>query len=163
MELTGSSAAGANAGRLLRAFRVKRFPVIHVQHISVRQGATFFLPDTIGAQIHESVAPNEGEPVFCKHYPNGFRETSLLEYLHGHHITHLVIAGMMTQMCVDTTARAAFDLGFRCSLAGDACAARDLSFEGVTVSAEHVQTAFLAALNGLFAQVLPVEKICKSL
>lgn len=163
MELVGSPQAGIQAGKLLAAFRRKPLPVIHVQHISARPGATFFLPDTPGVRIHDSVAPLAGEMVFRKNFPNSFRETPLLEHLRTHEITGLVIAGMMTQMCIDTSTRAAADLGFQCVLAHDACATKDLSFGGATVSAENVQTAFLAALNGLFARVLPVEEICVSL
>jgi len=163
MELAGSSTATAQAGNLLQAFRQKALSVIHIQHISTRPGVTFFLPNTAGVQIHKSVAPLSGEAVFQKHYPNSFRETRLLEHLRGHGITRLVIAGMMTHMCIDTTVRAAFDLGFSCVLAHDACATRALSFNGVSVSTESVQTAFLAALNGLFAEVLSVEEICSNL
>ena len=121
------------------------------------------MPNTAGVQIHESVAPNSGEAVFQEHYPNSFRETRLLEHLRENQISQLVIAGMMTHMCVDTTSRAATDLGFQCVLAHDACATRALSFNGDTVSAQSVQTAFLAALNGLFAEVLSVEEICTNL
>jgi nicotinamidase-related amidase len=163
MELEGSSTAAARAGKLTQAFRQKALPVIHIQHISKRPGATFFLPNTPGVQIHESVAPNSGEAVFQKHYPNSFRETRLLEHLRDHQISQLVIAGMMTHMCIDTTTRAATDLGFQCVLAHDACATKTLTFNGATVSAEGVQTAFLAALNGLFAKVLSVEEICTNL
>jgi nicotinamidase-related amidase len=163
MELAGSPQAGIQAGKLLDAFRRKSLPVIHVQHISTRPGATFFLPDTPGAQIHESVAPLAGETVFQKHFPNSFRETPLLAHLQALGATQLVIAGMMTQMCIDTSTRAAADLGFQCVLAHDACATKALSFDGDTVSAANVQTAFLAALNGLFARVLPVDEICASL
>lgn len=163
MELVGSPQAGIQAGKLLAAFRRKSLPVIHVQHISARPGATFFLPDTPGVRIHDSVAPLAGEMVFRKNFPNSFRETPLLEHLRTHEITGLVIAGMMTQMCIDTSTRAAADLGFQCVLAHDACATKDLSFGGATVSAANVQTAFLAALNGLFARVLPVEEICAGL
>ena len=163
MELVGSFAAAVQAGKLLQAFRQKAMPVIHIQHISTRPGSTFFLPNTAGVQIHESVEPDNGEAVFPKHYPNSFRETGLFEYLHEHQVSQLVIAGMMTHMCIDTTSRAANDLGFQCVLAHDACATRALSFNGVTVSAESVQTAFLAALNGLFAKVLSVEEICSGL
>lgn len=163
MELVGSSAAAARAGKLLRAFRERTLPVIHIQHVSERPGATSFLPDTPGVEIHESVAPNLGEAVFQKHYPNSFRETGLLEHLRNRQISHLTIAGMMTHMCVDTTVRAAADLGFTCVLAHDACATRALSFNGAAVSAESVQTAFLAALNGLFATVLSVDEIGNSL
>jgi nicotinamidase-related amidase len=70
---------------------------------------------------------------------------------------------MMTHMCIDTTTRAAADIGFQCLLAHDACATKELSFGGVKVSAEHVQTAFLAALNGLFAKVLSVKEMCGTL
>ena len=163
MELTGSVAAAEKAGLLLNAFREKGLPVLHIQHISTRPGATFFLPGTAGVQIHESVAPRPGEPVFQKQVPNSFRDTPLLGYLQEHRIPQLFIAGMMTHMCIDTTTRAAVDLGFSCMLAADACATRPLSFGGVTVSAENVQTAFLAALNGLFASVQPVHEIVRSL
>lgn len=158
MELPGSPAAGAKAGDLLRAFRQKGLPVVHIQHISTRRGATFFLPDTAGARIHECVAPAPGETVFRKNYPNSFRGTPLLEHLRGNGVTGLVIAGMMTQMCIDTTTRAAADLGFQCLLAHDACAASALSFGGVAVPAETVHTAFVAALNGIFARVLSADE-----
>jgi len=163
MELVGSVEAGLQAGRLLQTFRQKARPVIHIQHVSTRQGATFFLPDTTGVRIHDCVAPVGGETVFQKHYPNSFRDTPLLEHLRQHQITQLVIAGMMTQMCVDSTTRAAADLGFQCLLAHDACATRSLSFRNATVAAADVQTAFLAALNGLFAKVLSVEEVCATL
>lgn len=163
MELVGSPSAGMQAGRLLQAFRKKALPVIHMQHVSVRQGSAFFLPNTQGVEIHKNVAPDKGETVFQKNYPNSFRETPLLGHLHRLQITQLVIAGMMTHICIDTTVRAAADLGFQCVLAGDACATKALSFAGATVPAEDVQTAFLSALNGFFARVLSVEEVISSL
>ncbi len=99
----------------------------------------------------------EGETVIRKNYPNAFRETALLKTLRDG------VAGMMTQMCVDTTVRAAVDLGFRCRLAHDACATRDLTFADRTVPAADVQIAYMAALNGLFAEVLDTEAICSDL
>ena len=159
MELAGSSQAGLRAAALLAAFRDKALPVVHIQHVSTRPGATFFLPETHGVRIHESVTPADGETVFRKHYPNSFRETPLLEHLHRLQVGELVIAGMMTHMCVDSTTRAAADLGFQCQLAHDACATRSLAFSGNTIPAEQVHLAFLAALNGLFAKVLPVDEL----
>jgi nicotinamidase-related amidase len=163
MELVGSSIAGAKAGELLRVFRQKALPIIHIQHVSTRPGASFFLPNSVGVQIHEGVAPTSGEAVFPKNYPNSFYGTPLLQHLRDHQLSQLVIAGTMTHMCIDTTTRAAADLGFQCVLAHDACAARALSFGGATVSAENVHTTFLAALNGFFAKVLSVEEICADL
>ncbi|MBE0612440.1 MAG: cysteine hydrolase [Burkholderiales bacterium] len=153
MELEGSAQAGAQAAKLLDAFRKKGLPLVHVQHLSTRPGAGFFVPDTEGANIHSCVAPLSGETVVQKNFPNSFRGTPLLEILRGSDIDHLVIAGMMTHMCVDATTRAAFDLGFSCSLAHDACATRAVAFGDQSVPAAQVHVAFLAALNGLYAKV----------
>ncbi|HXS53624.1 MAG TPA: cysteine hydrolase family protein [Usitatibacter sp.] len=159
MELVGSPEAAAHAAGLLASFRDKRLPVIHVQHVSVRPGATFFLPDTDGVKIHESVAPLAGEAVIEKHFPNSFRETPLLDHLRKHGIDKLAIAGMMTHMCIDTTTRAAADLGFGCTLAHDACATRDLAFGAARVAARDVHNAFLAALSGPFAKVVAAKDV----
>ena len=161
MEVVGAEAAAAQAARLLAAFRARSAPIVHIQHIATRPGATFFRPDTSGAEIHESVRPAPGETLFRKHFPNSFRETPLLEHLRAAGISQLAIAGMMTHMCIDTTTRAAADLGFKCALAQDGCATRALSFGGVQVPAESVQAAYLAALNGLFARVVPAADLCR--
>lgn len=163
MELVGSSEAGTRAGKLIEAFRGKSLPVIHVQHISTRPGASFFVPGTTGVEIHPSVAPRDDEIIIRKNFPNSFRDTPLLQHLRDDKITRLVIAGMMTHMCIDSTVRAAGDLGFECVLAHDACATRALSFGGTTVPAETVHGAFLAALNGLFARVQAVDEVCAAL
>jgi nicotinamidase-related amidase len=163
MELPGAAGAGRRAAALLGAFREKGLPVVHIQHLANRPGATFFLPGTPGAEIHPDLLPRPGEGLFTKHFPSCFRETPLLEHLREQCIQVLVIAGMMTQMCIDTTTRAAADLGFACRVAHDACAARTQTFGGVTVPAEQVHAAFLAALHGTFAQVLSVEDILAAL
>ena len=153
MELEGSPEASLQAAKLLEAFRAKGLPLVHVQHVSNRPGASFFLPNTEGVNIHPNVAPRAGETVLQKDFPNSFRGTPLLEHVRALGVDHLVIAGMMTHMCVDATTRAAFDLGFSCSLAHDACATRAVAFGGQHVPAAQVHAAFLAALNGLYAKV----------
>ena len=163
LELAGSLQAVEQASRLLQAFRQKALPIVHIQHVAVRPGAAFFLPDTPGVQIHAAVAPLDGETVFQKHFPNSFRETPLRQHLIDLHLSQLVFAGMMTHLCVDSTVRAAADLGFPCTVAHDACATRALSYGGITVAPEQVQTAFLAALQGLFARVLSVKDILAGL
>jgi nicotinamidase-related amidase len=160
MALEGPEAAAAQAAKLLAAFRAKKLPVFHAQHISVRPGATFFIPGTPGAEIHASVKPLPGETVFQKNFPNCFRETKLLEQLRAKDVKQLTIAGMMTHMCVDTTTRAAADLGFACLLAHDACATKELAFNGVKVPAAQVQLSYMAGLNGLFAKVQPASEFC---
>jgi len=159
MTLVGADRAAANAAHLLRSFRERGQSILHVQHIAARPGATFFRPDTDGARIHAAVQPLAGEVTIVKHFPNSFRDTDLLASLRSAGVSKLVIAGMMTHMCVDTTVRAAADLGFGCSLAADACATKDLEFEGERVAASHVQLAYLAAINGSFATVASAERL----
>lgn len=163
MELVGSDEAAAQTVRLLQAFRKKSLRVIHIQHIALEPGATFFLPNSQGVQIHESVAPADGEAHFQKHLPNSFLNTPLLEYLRKHEISDLVIAGMMTHMCIDSTTRAAADLGFDVLLAHDACATKSLILGDITVSAANVQTSFLAALDGTFAEVVTTDEVLATL
>jgi len=97
--------------------------------------------------------------VFTKHFPSAFRDTGLLDALRGLGASRLFLCGMMTHMCVDTSVRAAFDLGFSVRLAADGCATRDLAFGGRSVAAAHVQTAYLAALAAVFAQVAPAAEL----
>lgn len=163
MEVEGSVEAGVHAKDLLTAFRKHRLPVIHIQHVSSRPGATFFVPGAHGVEIHDNVAPQKGEPLIRKNFPNSFRGTELLEHLQDAEITRIVIAGMMTHMCVDATTRAAFDYGFQCIVVSDACASRALSFGGTSVPADHVHTAFLAALNGIYADVIGTTELMASL
>ncbi len=157
MTLVNANAASENAKLLLDIFRKEQLTVIHIQHIATQPGATFFLPDTPGAEIHESVRPVAGEKVIVKHFPNSFRETELLNFLIEKEITDLAIGGMMTHMCIDATTRAARDLGYNCTLIGDACATRDLEISGEKVKAVDVQHAFLAALNVTYATVTTVK------
>ncbi len=161
MELEGALAAGAKASAALAAFRAGKLPVFHVRHLSVRPGATFFLPATEGAEIHPSVAPAAGEAVIEKNFPNSFRATDLKARLDQAGVKQLVVAGMMTQMCVDSSVRAAADLGYKVTLLADACATRAQSFGGESVPAAQVQRAFLASLNGLFAKVQPTDEFLK--
>jgi nicotinamidase-related amidase len=152
MELVGSYEAATVAASIKSEFKAKNFPVIMVQHIAMSPTATFFLPGTEGAEIHESVKLVDGDYLVVKHFPNSFRETNLLEILRDRNITDLTIVGMMTHMCIDTTVRAANDLGFKVTVYENACATRDLSYER-TVAAVDVQAAYLAALDGSFAEV----------
>jgi nicotinamidase-related amidase len=159
MELEGAEAAGAKAGAALKNFRDRKLPVIHVRHLSVRPGATFFLPGTRGAEIHSSVKPADGELVIEKNFPNSFRNTSLREALERLQTKDLVVAGMMTHMCVDASVRHAADLGYKITLLADACATRAQSFGGETVPARQVHAAFLAALNGFYAKVVNAHEL----
>jgi len=153
MALVGVEEASLNARKILDKFRSEGLPVIYIQHLASSPKATFFLPMTVGAEIHKNIKPTANEKVIIKQYPNSFRETVLLEYLKSNDITELVLCGMMTHMCVDATVRAAKDFGFNCTVISDACATRDLEINGETVKASEVHKSFLAAFNGFYASV----------
>ena len=157
MELLGAEEAAQNAARLIANFRMKQMPILFVQHIASEQ-ASFFRPNTVGVEINNRISPNAEDSIFQKKYPNSLRETELLSYLKKYHIHKLEICGMMTHMCVDTTVRAAFDLGFENILIGDACATKDLEFGGQKVAAKEVQISYLAGIHGTFAQVISTEE-----
>ena len=132
-------------------------PIIIVQHIALSPKATFFRPDTPGAEIRPGFQPLPGEQHLIKHYPSAFRETNLQERLESLGTKDLVVCGMMTHMCIDSTVRAAKDLGYSITLLGDATATRDLQYSECHVPASSVQAAILAALNGTFARVTTVQ------
>jgi nicotinamidase-related amidase len=163
MELRGMEAAAAKAGELLAAFRRDRRPTFYIQHLARRPDAPFFLPGTPGVELHQSIRPRPDEPVIYKYYPNSFRDTDLLDRLRSAQIGALVICGAMSHMCIDATTRAAADYGFRCRVVHDACATRDLTFNGVVVPAAQVHAAFMAALSPLYAEVLALKEVLQKL
>jgi nicotinamidase-related amidase len=158
MELVNPLEAAKRAYMLLQCFREHGGHHVHIQHISLKPDAAFFVKGTAGTDIHDSVAHFEGEPIVYKHYPNSFRETKLLDLLRDWGVERVVITGMMTHMCVDATARAAADFGFQVMIAEDACATRDLKYGDTVIPAEHVHKAFLAALKS-YGQVMKSEEI----
>lgn len=161
MELANIDAAAEKAGKLLKMFRGSGGLIVHVRHLSVRPNATFFIPGTPGSEIHDSVLPQPGEKIVEKNFPNSFRDTGLHQFLQSENVTKLLVCGAMTHMCIDTTVRAAFDLGYQTTLISDACATRDLVFEEEKIEAQNVQKAYLGAINGIFAQVMRFEQYSK--
>jgi nicotinamidase-related amidase len=153
MPLVGSFEASLNARKILDKFRKENKLIVHIQHIATRPNSTFFLPNTIGTEIHKNVKPIANEKVIIKHFPNSFRDTELLSFLKENKITNLVICGMMTHMCVDATVRAAKDYSFDIELISDACATRDLELNGQIVKAIDVQNSFLASLNPYYSSL----------
>jgi nicotinamidase-related amidase len=154
MELEGVLSASLRAREILAFFRERGLPVVHIQHLAARPGATFFIPDTEGVKIHPNVEPLPEEVVFQKNYPNSFRNTPLLDHLINLQAHKMVVCGMMTHMCVDATVRAAFDYGLEITVVQDACATRALAFGEQIIPAAQVHGAFLAALGFIYAKVV---------
>ncbi len=154
MELDGVQAALDETAALLDRARTAGIPVIHIQH-NGGVGSPYDITAEIGG-IVDSVAPREGEPVVVKQYPNSFVQTDLDERLKAVGATDLVLAGFMTHMCINSTARGAFNLGYAPTVVAAATATRSLPGpDGADVPASALQSASLAALNDLFAVVVP--------
>jgi nicotinamidase-related amidase len=152
------AAADAAAG-LLDSFRESGEPVIHLKHVWDAPEATFMVPGTDGVEIHPAVEPAEGEPVIEKAEPNGFLGTTLEDELRSRDVDQLVVAGMMSSMCVDATVRAAADKGIGVTVAHDGCAAPDLEFGGTQVPGASVHAAFMAALADGYAEVVSARDV----
>lgn len=155
--LEGMEEVVKNCRQLLEHFRNLKLPIFHVQH-SLQAGAAFFAPHTKGYEIHPLVKPQPNETLVVKHYPNSFRETILLSALQRAQITHLIIAGAMVHLCVDATVRAAFDLGYICTVIVDACATQAVEFAGKTIPADTVHATFMSALSYPFASIISTQQ-----
>jgi nicotinamidase-related amidase len=158
--LVDPAAAASQAAKLIAAFRAAGRPVIHVQHLPKDVDT----PDPTGIEaqyrIHSDVLPMPDEIVIGKHHANSFRDTELLAKLRELGVKKLVVAGMQTHMCVEAAVRAAADLGFDVTVVDDACATRDLTFDGTTVPAAQVHAAALAAMKSSYANVVSTAELC---
>jgi len=156
--LDGVDAAADKAQQVLQAFRQAGDAVIHVRHEFKSDDAPFFTPGSEGAHLHPKVLNQNDEPVVLKHFVNAFRETNLRALLEQHSITELVVVGSMSHMCIDGVVRAAADLGYSVTVIHDACATRDLEFNGTTVPAAQVHAAFMSSLGFAYASVVSAEE-----
>jgi len=155
MELDGMEQASEKAANLLADFRKLNLPTFHIQHIfEPNAGAGFFEPETEGIHIHDSIKPIEGEAVVTKHFPSSFRETTLESDLRTAEIDKLVFCGAISDMFIEYSVRTAADLGFECTLVQDACATRDLEFQGNTIKAADVHGSFMSALGFAYAKIV---------
>ena len=153
MQLTNVEAAIKEAQKLLQMARELKVPIIHVQH-DAGVGSPYDVTAEIG-QISSEVAPKNGENVITKNYPNAFIATPLEAQLKALGIENVVLAGFMTHMCINSTARGAFNLGFKPTVVASACATRSLvGANGKTVEAQTMHEAALAAVRDLFAVVV---------
>ena len=161
LPLVEPEAASVKARELIESFRKAGRPVIHVQHLP--EGVDTPDPTGIDLQhrIHPNVLPKQGETVIGKHHANSFRDTELLATLRELGVNKLVVAGMQTQMCVEAAVRAAADYGFEVTVVHDACATRDLAFDGTTVPAAQVHAAALAAMKSSYAKVVSTAELCE--
>ena len=155
LPLVGVTPSLDEIGRLLARARKAGVPIIHIQHRGRPGGA--FGPDTAGFAIADAATPAGTEAVIEKGLPNSFAGTTLAAALANTGRKQLILTGFMTHMCVEATARAAIDHGFRTTIVAAATATRDLPdpLTQETVPAAEVQRNALAALADRFATIVP--------
>ncbi|MFD1702156.1 cysteine hydrolase family protein [Methylopila henanensis] len=152
--LPGSAPALNAIADLLAQARAAGTPIVHVVH---RSPAGIFVEGTKGAEIAPQAAPQGDEPVFSKGLPNGFTNPEFDPALKALGRKNLILVGFMTHMCVDSTARAAVDLGYGVTIVENATATRALpgAVGKPARSAQEVHDGALAGLADLFAVVAP--------
>ena len=140
------------AAQLLAHFRQTKQPVFHVQHENLNPDLPFMKPGSEGQALHPLVKPAAGEALIVKNYPNAFWQTTLFEQLKEANVGDVVICGMMSQLCVQTTSTSAMEHGFSVTVIEDACATQPTEVLGQPLSAHSVHCSAMAAMQ-VFAQI----------
>ena len=153
------SKATANARLLLDKARKEAIPIFHIAHHG-QDNDKVFDPLSSKVDIVDSLQPLDGEKTIVKMHPNAFYDTELQALIKSAGKQQIIFAGFMSHMCVSSSARAAFDLGFESFVCHDACATRDLpSVNGQTITASVVHDSAMAALQDRFAALVATDKL----
>jgi nicotinamidase-related amidase len=160
---SGGTAILANLERLIAAFRAAERPVIYTRHVHHPHGIDagimgwwwegMCVEGTPESEIHPRLAPLEGEKVVQKHRYSAFYNTDLETVLRGLRVEDLVISGVMTNMCCESTARDAYYRDLRVFFLVDGTGAAD----------EDMHLASLLNLAYGFAYVTRVDRIIERL
>ena len=153
------SKATANARLLLDKARKEAIPIFHIAHHG-QDNDKVFDPLSSKVDIVDSLQPLDGEKTIVKMHPNAFYDTELQALIKSAGKQQIIFAGFMSHMCVSSSARAAFDLGFESFVCHDACATRDLpSVNGQTITASVMHDSAMAALQDRFAALVATDKL----
>ena len=153
------SKAIANAGLLLNKARKEDIPIFHIAHHGEDNGNVFD-PLSSNVAIVDDLKPMNGEKTITKKHPNAFYNTDLEELISATQKQQIIFAGFMSHMCVSSSVRAAFDLGFQNFVCHDACATRDLpNATRETISADTMHDTAMAALQDRFAALVSTDEL----
>ena len=134
-----------------------RVPTIVVQHHFLESDKPFFQKGTPGWELHPEVAARPRDQLIEKTLPGSFTDTSLERWLRDRGVTTVTIAGYMTHMCCDTTARQAVHRGFTVEFLRDATGTLALSNAAGEVTAEELHRSILCAQQMMLSEVLDVQ------
>jgi nicotinamidase-related amidase len=144
----------ARIGALIGRARAAGVPIFYIQHDGTEENDPL-RPDKPGWAIHPAIQPAAEDTVIRKRHPDAFQETGLPAALEQAGITHLVLAGIQTEFCVDTTCRRAYSLGYRVTLVQDAHSTwNNAHLQAAQIIAHHNLT-----LGGWFAALKTADEI----
>lgn len=154
--------AETQAANLLLHWREKQWPIIHIRHDST-QADSVFRPGNPGNDLLEFAKPFGNEPLYVKAVNSCFVGTTLEADLRDRNIHKLVLTGVSSDHCLNTTARMGANLGFEIVIPEDATYSfpRTDSY-GNAHSAELVHDIALASLSGEFATITNTAEILKA-
>jgi nicotinamidase-related amidase len=150
-----------NILRVMDAAVAHDIPVVVVQHTTSQPGKPFFKRGTPQWELLPEVRMRPHSLLIEKNLPGSFTGTELEPWLRKRGIDTVVIAGYMTHMCCDTTARQAVHRGFTVEFLRDATGTLPLSNAAGEVSAEELQRAILCAQQMLLSEVISTEDWCR--
>ncbi len=105
-------------------------------------------------QLHDEVAARPRDILIDKQLPGSFTNTPLDQFLKDKKVETVTIAGYMTQVCCDTTARQAFHRGYKVEFLSDATGTLDVTNKAGSVTAEQLHTAILVAQQMFISDVI---------
>ena len=156
------SKATVNARLLLDKARKEAIPIFHIVHHG-QDNDKIFDPLSSKIEIIDTLQPLDDEKTIVKMHPNAFYDTELQALITSAGKQQIIFAGFMSHMCVSSSVRAAFDLGFESFVCHDACATRDLpSVTGQVITASTVHDSAMAALQDRFAALVATDKLANS-
>ncbi|WP_194726205.1 cysteine hydrolase family protein [Noviherbaspirillum malthae] len=133
--------------------------VFHVQHVGA-SGGPLFAADGASSAFHQDILPQPHHEQVRKTTASSFASTDLHARLQGQGIKTLIICGLMTHMCVSTTARDARPLGYQVIVAADASATRDIdAWDGGVVGHAELHRAALTEISDSFGEILRTADI----
>ena len=142
-----------NIGALLQKARLTGVPVIYIQHTV--EGDSEYERGKPTWEIHPSIKPIIGEEVVEKSSCDSFYKTGLEAVLKRKGVTDLVICGMQSEYCIDTTCRRAFSMGYKTVLVSDAHS----TFDNGDLKAEQIVRRHSRVLGGPFAKLKRTEEV----
>ena len=148
----------ANILRVMDSANAAGIPVVVIQHAAPQPDSSVFRRGSAEWQLRPEVAVRPRAALIHKSMPGSFTGTDLERWLREHQIDTIVVSGYMTQMCCDTTARQACDLGFKVEFLSDATGTLDVTNPAGAVSAEELHRAILVTQQMRFSEVLTADQ-----